>query len=303
MPSQRIRLITPKKARILSHNIRWKIMELLINDETLYIKSIAKTLGLSEQKIHYHVTLLRDEGFLIPTKVVHIKRGRAKLFKPVSSNFLLTLGKKIPSLSETAFGILFEKEFVDQGQFNGKIIVGSVEPHGNYDAVSRDGYLAGDLCLYIGTHLPLQQGITHNHFVCTDLDYIPRNRNHRENLIIIGGHITNILTSQYNNVLKSKFDINFLENRIVGIKNEFTQPTHGMIAKFKNPLRKNSWILVLAGVGSLGTRAAIHSIIFDCCEILGSEDEFISIIQGESKDGVHISGVKGLIKKSVQLNS
>lgn len=299
MTSPRIYPITPKKARILSNNIRWKIMELLVNDETQYAKSIAKTLGLSEQKIHYHIALLRDEGFLTPTKVVPIKRGRAKLFRPVSSNFLLSLGKNIPSLSETAFNIIFEKEFVDQGQFNGKVIVGSAEPHGNYDAVSRDGYLAGNLCMYIGTHLPLQQGNNHRHFVCTDLDYKPRNSNYRENLILIGGHITNILTSQYNNVLKSKFDIFFLENRIVGVKNEFTRPTHGLIAKFKNPRRKNSWVLVLAGVGSLGTRAVIHSIIFDCCEILGLEDEFISILQGESKDGVHISGVKGLIKKSI----
>jgi hypothetical protein len=57
--------------------------------------------------------------------------------------------------------------------------------------------------------------------------------------------------------------------------------------------------LVLAGVGSLGTRAAIYTIIFDCCEILGRDDEFISIIKGESKDGLHISGVEGLLKKSV----
>jgi hypothetical protein len=171
MTSQQIYPINPKKARILSHKIRWKIMELLVNDETQYAKSIAKTLGLSEQKIHYHIALLRDEGFLTPTKVVPIKRGRAKLFRPVSSNFLLSLEKNILNLSETAFRIIFEKEFVDKGQFNGKIIVGSAEPHGNYDAVSRDGYLAGDLCMYIGNHLPLQKGITHRHYVTTDLDF------------------------------------------------------------------------------------------------------------------------------------
>ena len=76
--------ISPEKAQVIAHNIRWRIMELLSNDETLYAKSIAKMLGLSEQKVHYHLTQLREAGLLVPVGVRPIKRGRAKLFKPVA---------------------------------------------------------------------------------------------------------------------------------------------------------------------------------------------------------------------------
>ncbi len=298
MPQQ-ILPITPKKARVLSHDIRWQIMKLLIRDKTLYAKSIANRLGLSEQKVHYHLTMLRNEGLIIPTKVINIKRGRAKLFKPVSDNFLLSLEKFEHDLSVTAFSRLFEKFFTSEGQFTGKIVVGSAEPHGKYDAISRDGYLAGDLCLYIGNHLPLQKRIAVGHFVNTDL-YYERNRNQREgNLILIGGHITNTLTSHFNEVLKSKFGIFFVENRIVSFEDEYIHPAHGMMARFKNPEKVGSWILILAGVRSLGTRATIYSILSDCCDVFGKGDEFITILKGKSQDGLHINGVTEVISKSI----
>jgi hypothetical protein len=274
-------------------------MKLLIRDKTLYAKSIANILELSEQKVHYHLTMLRKEGLIIPTKVIHIKRGRAKLFKPVSGNFLLSLEKYESDLSVTAFSRLFENFFVSEGQFTAEIVVGSAEPHGKYDAISRDGYLAGDLCLYIGNHLPLQKRTTIHHFVNTDLDY-ERNRGKYEgNLILIGGHITNTLTSYFNDALKSKFGFFFVENRIVGFEDEYIHPAHGMIARFRNPEKKSSWILILAGVRSLGTRATIYSIISDCCDIFGRGDEFITILKGESQDDIHINGVSGIISKSI----
>jgi predicted transcriptional regulator len=83
--------ISPKKAQILTHNIRWQIMELLSSDETLYAKSIAKILNLSEQKVHYHLTKLRNAGLLVPTGVKPVKRGRAKLFNPIANHFMLSL--------------------------------------------------------------------------------------------------------------------------------------------------------------------------------------------------------------------
>lgn len=297
--SRQIYSITPRKAKILSHDIRWKIMELLLNDKTLYAKNIAGLLGLTEQKVHYHLTMLRNEGLLIPTKVINIKRGRAKLFRPISGNFLLSLEKYEFFLKETAFRKLFENYFVTEGQFNGKIVVGSAEPHGKYDAISRDGFLAGNLCLYIGNHLPIQINADFHNFVNTDLEYTKNSHNQEENLILIGGHITNTLTSQFSDTLKSKFGIYFIENRIVGIKDEYSHPAHGMIARFENPNNKGSWILVLAGVRSLGTRATIYSIISDCCDVFEDGDEFITILKGKSPDGTHISGVSKLISKTI----
>ncbi|MHA2244815.1 MAG: DUF2250 domain-containing protein [Candidatus Hodarchaeales archaeon] len=292
--------ISPKKAQVLAHDIRWKIMKLLASDETLYAKSIAKMLELSEQKVHYHLTQLRDAGLLIPAGVRSIKRGRAKLFKPVADQFILSLSKHDLNGGETAFNRIFSKTFCQKGQFLGKIVVGSAEPHGGYDAISRDGFLTGELCWYLGNHLTMQTGFV-PHYVSTDLNYEKVNSTTKTNLILIGGHITNTLTAHYNTVLKSKFDIYFSENRIMSGNKEFPLPTHGLVALLKNPEAYNFWILVLAGVRSLGTQAAIYAIISDCCDVLGEGTEFATILQGKSQDGIRINGVTKIMSKSVHL--
>ena len=183
-------------------------MELLSNDQTLYAKSIAKILELSEQKVHYHLTQLRDAGLLVPVGIRPIKRGRAKLFTPIASNFLLSLTKHDVNDNKTTFDMIFSKNFCNNGKFMGKIVVGSAEPHGRYDAISRDGFLTGELCWYLGNHITMQRGFV-PYYVSTDLNYNKVNGNKKTNLILIGGHITNTLTAYYNDVLKSKFDIYF----------------------------------------------------------------------------------------------
>jgi DNA-binding transcriptional ArsR family regulator len=292
--------ISPKKAQVLAHNIRWQIMELLSSDETLYAKSIAKKLELSEQKVHYHLTQLRDAGLIIPVGVRPIKRGRAKLFKPVANQFILSLPKQDLNGGETAFNRIFLKTVCQKGRFSGKIVVGSAEPHGRYDAISRDGFLTGELCWYLGNHLTIQRGFV-PHYVSTDLNYEKVNGNKKNNLILIGGHITNTLTAHYNTVLKSKFDIYFSENRIMSGDKAFPHPAHALVALLKNPEASNFWILILAGVRSLGTQAAIYAIISDCCDVLGEGTEFATILQGKSKDGIRINGVTKIMSKSVQL--
>ncbi|MFX0122515.1 MAG: ArsR/SmtB family transcription factor [Candidatus Hodarchaeota archaeon] len=296
--AQNIYEISPKKAQILAHDIRWEIMQLLSGDETLYAKSIAKILNKSEQKIHYHLSKLRDAGLLVPTGVKPIKRGRAKLFKPIANQFMLSLAKHEATNEETAFNKIISSTFCESGIFIGKIVVGSAEPHGRYDAISRDGFLTGELCWYLGNHLSKQKGFVPN-YVTTDLLYDKVMGNKKTNLILIGGHITNTLTAHYNTVLKSKFNIYFSENRIRSDDRDFSHPAHGLVALFKNPEAPNFWILILAGVRSLGTQAAIFAIVSDCCEMLGDGMEFATILQGESQDGMHIKGVTKVKCKSL----
>lgn len=295
---QNIYEISPKKAQILAHDIRWQIMQLLSSDETLYAKSIAKILNLSEQKVHYHLTQLRDAGLLVPTGVKPIKRGRAKLFKPIANQFILSLAKHDRNNRETAFNKIISRAFCENGRFIGKIVVGSAEPHGRYDAISRDGFLTGELCWYLGNHIAKQRCFV-PHYVSTDLIYDKVKGSRKTNLILIGGHITNTLTAHYNTVLKSKFNIYFSENRIRSNNREFSHPAHGLITLFQNSEAPNFWILILAGVRSLGTQAAIFAIVSDCCDMLGEGREFATILRGESQDGLHIQGVTKIKSKSL----
>lgn len=291
--------ISPKIAQVLAHDIRWQIMKLLLNDELMYAKRIAETLELSESKVHYHLIQLRDAGLITPNGIRKIKQGRAKLFKPVAERFLLTLRKNDYSNKKTSFNLIFSDNFCDDGHFNSKIVVGSSEPHGRYDAISRDGFLAGELCWYLANHLPLQKkGIVPN-FVCTDLDYEKIKPKKKTNLILIGGHITNTLTAYYNDTIKSKFNTYFVENRIVSGKRDFSHPSHGLIALFRNPDNEKYWILILAGARSLGTKATVYAIISDCHDVLDKEAEFVTVLQGESSDDTHINGVMKVMKKSV----
>ncbi|MHA2223814.1 MAG: ArsR/SmtB family transcription factor [Candidatus Hodarchaeales archaeon] len=289
--------ISPKKAQILTHDIRWQIMELLSKDELLYAKRISEILEISEQKVHYHLTQLRDAGLLIPIGVQSIKRGRAKLFKPVARQFILSLASLATPNSETAFERVISKNFCQHGQLSGKIIVGSAEPHGKYDAISRDGYLIGELCWYLGNHLPLQkEGISLSQII-TDVDYEKIKTDHKNNLILIGGHITNTLTAHYNKFLKKKFDIQFIENKIVSGNEEFSSPTHGLISLFRNPQDPEYKVMILAGVRSLGTQAAIFCITSDFCDSLSNKHEFATILQGKSRDGIRVNKVTKILSK------
>lgn len=274
-------------------------MQHLSSDEALYAKSIAKILKLSEQKVHYHLTKLRDAGLIVPTGVKPIKRGRAKLFKPIANQFILSLANHGAVNDETAFNKVISSAFCKSGIFIGKIVVGSAEPHGRYDAISRDGFLTGELCWYLGNHLSKQKGSMPN-YVTTDLLFNKTMRNKKTNLILIGGHITNTLTAHYNTVLKSKFDIYFSENRIRSDNRDFSHPAHGLVALFRNPDAQKFSILILAGVRSLGTQAAIYAIVSDYCEMLGDGMEFATVLQGESQDGIHITGVTKVKSKSLQ---
>jgi DNA-binding transcriptional ArsR family regulator len=293
--------ISPQIAQVLALDIRWQIMELLLNNESMYAKRIAKILQLSESKVHYHLIQLRDAGLITLDGIRKIKQGRAKLYKPVADQFLLSLRKNDYTNEETSFSNIFSHTFCQDGQFNGKIVVGSSEPHGKYDAISRDGFLAGEICWYLANHLPQQKiGFVPN-FVCTDLDYEKIKGKLNTNLILIGGHITNTLTAYYNDIMKSKFNVYFVENKIVSENNDFSNPNHGLISLFRNPNRKKKWILILAGVRSLGTKASIYSIISDSCDVLEKGVEFTTILKGESSDNIHVTGVREVMKKSLKM--
>ncbi|MHA1946908.1 MAG: ArsR/SmtB family transcription factor [Candidatus Hodarchaeales archaeon] len=294
--------INNAQALVLAHDLRWKIMQMLIKNQPIYAKQLAEDLELSESKIHYHLTQLREAGLIEFEGIRSIKQGRAKLLKPVASRFQLSLLEKPLSMKETFFSKFIFPYFYKQNVFSGYIIVGSSIPHGKYDATSRDGHLAGELCWYLGSNV--FTGNTKNvaNLVLTDLEYVSLKKSftNKRNLILIGGHITNEITAQYNENLKEKFNVFFSENKLIADGKSFKAPEDGLIALFRNPEHQKSWILVLAGVGSLGTRATIFSIINECPEVLNNENEFVTILKGEFSKKNQISGVTGLLTKGLK---
>jgi DNA-binding transcriptional ArsR family regulator len=295
-------LINNYQAVVLAHDLRWKIMQMLIKNQNIYAKQLAEELKVSESKIHYHLTQLRKAGLIEVEGIRSIKQGRAKLLKPVASQFQLSLLEKPPSKKENFFSRVISPFFCKQSVFNTHIIVGSSLPHGKYDATSRDGHLAGELCWYLGSHVFKGDYSGISNLVLTDLEYmsLKNNSSNNGNLILIGGHITNEMTALYNEKLKDKFSVFFSENKIIVGGKSFKDPEDGLIAVFRNPEDSKSWILILAGVGSLGTRATIFSITNESPEILNKEDEFVTILKGVFNKKNQISGVTGLLTKGLK---
>jgi DNA-binding transcriptional ArsR family regulator len=288
------------QALVLSHKLRWKIMQALLQDEPIYAKQLAKKLDVSESKIHYHLTQLRRTGLIEIKGTRSIKQGRAKLLRPVATGFVLSLLTENTTSEQSTFNKLFLNRFFSSNSFNTKIVVGSSVPHGKYDAISRDGHLVGELCWYLGSKTVFKSSHNISNYVVTDIEFLLNNTNTKTNLILIGGHITNELTAKYNDVLKHKFNVYFSENRIISENNDYMEPSEGLIALFRNPDKVNNWILILAGVSSLGTKATIYSIINDCVDIFSDEDEFVTVLKGRVNKKQQISGITGLFTKSIK---
>lgn len=291
--------IDPSQAMVLAHSLRWKIMKLLIQDEPIYAKQLARELNVTESKIHYHLTQLRKAQLIEIEGVRSIKQGRAKLLRPIATDFILSLLNNKSGLKESVFNKLFYSRFCTPESFEGRIVVGSSVPHGRYDAISRDGHLVGELSWYLGTNLAGTSLNPPLNLVDTDLNYLSEKSIVPSNLILIGGHITNELTAKYNKTLKRKFNVFFTENKIVSEDCEFSNPNEGLLAIFRDPKNVEKWVLILAGVRSLGTRSTIYAIVNNHIEVLSDEKEYVTIVKGDLNDENQISGVTGLLTKSL----
>ena len=284
---------------VLAHKTRWQILQLIAQEGQMYAKQIALKLNLSESKVHYHLNLLRNAGLIVSLGEKKVNRGKVKLFGLLAQNFTFSIKQNALLQKTTVFNEIIRDKYCLNESFIGKIIVGAAEPHGKFDALSRDGYLAGDICWYLGSHLPIQQLFYSPFFVMTDSNYRIKSPEIRDNLILIGGPITNILTEYLNTHLKRKFGVYFLENRIVYQNKEFADPSHGIVSIIRE---NEKWVLILAGVRSLGTQAAIHAIISDSCDLLVKDAEFITVIKGKSTNGKEISEVEKIMMQRAETN-
>src|SRR5208283_1036500 len=111
-------------------SLSWKILTMLSKKE-MYPLEIAKQLGMHEQKIYYHIRKLAKAEAIAVDREEKKKGATAKYYKTVSPAFgiefpdgykaiqnfcLLSIDKQLQD---------FFKEFISNGIFDGKIVVGS----------------------------------------------------------------------------------------------------------------------------------------------------------------------------------
>src|SRR3989338_1239553 len=239
--------------------------------EPKYPKQIARELRVHEQKVYYHIRQLEKKGFVRLARKEEKGGALAKVYELSSPAFLVRFGnfqevRRLPRIA------CFEP-FIRDGVLDAKIIVGSPEPHGPEKARSRDVTFAVDLALFLGTFLTK----TKETAVVEDKDIHPHDM--KENLIIIGGPITNKVTKMVNDKLPARFD---KSKNIVTKRKTYRQDECGFIARAKNPFDERKEIIVIAGKRYSGTKAAVLAFMQKFDEI--AEKDF-SIVEGVDNDG------------------
>jgi predicted transcriptional regulator len=145
----------PSEMRILSNPIAWKIVNLLAG-RPMYPAQIAKELKIYEQSAYYYIRKLLTIKAISQVETSFVRGGTAKLYKTEFAAFGIEMNWGERKF-ETVNGkinrnvLTFFEDFIDDGLFNGTIVVGAPDPHGPYRSSARDGHYAAQLAFFLGS--------------------------------------------------------------------------------------------------------------------------------------------------------
>ncbi len=284
-----------QKLKMVLGTLSWKILTMLSKKE-MYPLEIAKELGMHEQKVYYHIRKLSKAGAITVEREEKKKGATAKYYKTVSPAFgiefpfgykpiqnicTLTVDKKLQD---------FFKEYVSNGVFDGKIIVGCPTPHGPFKTSARDGHYAAHLALFLGQLAKMPSEFA----VKLDVD-VKAEKEEKNNLILVGGPGTNLITQEINEYLPIKFVMQSSEQGFLlgGLHSEktlqvYTSDVSGLIAKIVNPWDNTKRIVILAGNKAVGTKACVLALTNfwkKTLERYRGQEPFAVVIQGFDLDG------------------
>jgi len=285
----------PERLRAVLSKLSWRILKLL-GEKEMYPLEVAKKLKVHEQKVYYHIRKLAKAGVVKVVREEEKKGATAKYYKATFPAFGVELpfGYRrvrkisIPSIDERLERFL--SPFIKDGEFDGKIVVGSPDPHGSFKARARDGHYASYLALFLGQFVELPDDFA----VKLDVD-VKVEKEENNNLILVGGPGTNLITQEVNDFLPIRFNMmpsehGFLFGGLVSEKtgNVYTSDVIGVIARIVNPWDREKRIIVLAGNKAVGTKACVIALAKFWKEALKNfvdEDRFAAVIQGFDLDG------------------
>ncbi len=250
----------------------------VLAEKPAYPKEIATLLGVHEQKVYYHVRVLEKQGFIRLLRREERGGVMAKIYGIAAPSFFVRFREFEEFMKLPRSVHPFLEPFIENGELNAKIIVGSPDPHGPEHARSRDAYLGVDLGIFLGTFVRKAKPAV---FLDTDV----READMRDNLILIGGPVINRITKKVNDFLPIKFD---QKRRIYSslTKKTYADDEIGIVVKHNNPFRKDKKILVIAGRRYSGTRAAMLAFTQKFDEISGTnKGKACHVVLGVDEDG------------------
>jgi DNA-binding PadR family transcriptional regulator len=286
----------PQRLKMILNRLSWKIL-VMLSEKEMYPLEIAKKLKIHEQKVYYHVRKLAKAGAIAVIREEEKKGAIAKYYKATSPAFGIELPqeyrtiKRLSLLSADEQIQKFFKEFIrEDGTFEGKIVVGSPTPHGPFKTSARDGHYASYLTFFLGQFVRMPEEFA----IKLDVD-VKAEKEEKNNLILVGGPGTNLLTQELNGYLPIRFNMQpseqgFLFGGLVSKKtsNVYTADVAGLIAKIVNPWDGTKQVIVFAGNKAVGTKACVLALTNFWKKTLKGyhgEDTFARVIQGFDLDG------------------
>ncbi len=240
--------------KAVSHPLRIRILELLAH-KSLYLSEIARTLNTNEQKVFYHLNLLKKAGLVVEDKSKShaglkyfktVKKGLAYIPPYVNSSLVdIKLSDFIP-----VHPLL--EGFITDGRITCKIVVGAPFPHGMWNKGSRSNYLVAEVASVLGRY-----GISKDRLAYLDVELDESDK--KDNLIVIAGMHVNTIQEELNPHLPIRFDK--YGTKIISeiSRNEYNDDDCGFVVLADNPFDPERKVLVLAGIESVGTKAAVFA--------------------------------------------
>ncbi|QKQ98260.1 helix-turn-helix domain-containing protein [Candidatus Nanohaloarchaea archaeon] len=275
--------ISPEIIKALSDETRREIVK-EIGDGEAYTSEVAKALDLSKQKAYYHFNKLEDAGIIEKSRSEEKSGGTATYYRLKSKAYYLLLseiseGLPAQNISETTADFL--SPLVQNGELNGNIVVGSPDQHGPDQVRARDGHLAGEIGLEIGRYCN-----TDKRNISLDTE-IFRSENFNQNMILVGGVLTNTVTKKFNGNFPAHFSGEEFPYRELSTENAtYSEPDIGVIARTNHPEDSSKSLFLIAGIRNQGTEAAVRAFknLEDITEQY-SGGEYYKIVRGLDMDG------------------
>jgi DNA-binding PadR family transcriptional regulator len=285
-----------QELKMILNGLTWKIL-LVLSKKEMYPMEIAKVLKIHEQKVYYHIRKLERAGAIAVTREEEKKGATARYFKAISPAFGIELSQEYRSIKQLSLLPMeeriqrFFKEFIkDDGAFRGKIIVGSPAPHGPFKTVARDGHYAAHLTFFLGQFVKMPDDFA----IKLDVD-VKAEKEEKNDLMLVGGPGTNLLTQEINEYLPIRFDMRpssegFLFGGLVSGRTStvYTSDNVGLVAKIVNPWDPTKRIIVLAGNKAVGTKACVLALTNFWEKTLKNykgDEAFAKVVQGFDLNG------------------
>lgn len=275
--------ITPEIIKALSDETRRNIVEEIGSGEA-YPSEVAKELGLSKQKAYYHFNKLEDAEIIEKARSEEKSGGTATYYRLKSKAYYLLLsetseGLPVQNISETTADFL--SPLVQEGKLNGKIVAGSPDQHGPDQVRARDGHLAGEIGLEIGRYCD-----SNDRRIALDTE-IFRNKAFEENMVLVGGVLTNTVTKKFNDSFPAHFSgEEFPYREISTPTSTYSEAAIGLVAKTSHPEDSSKSLFLVAGIQNQGTEAAVRAFknLEDITEEYSGGD-YYKIVRGLDMDG------------------